>query len=87
MEFHHNWYKQCTSIKPYHIFLSGPGGMEKSHVIKTVHSDTIRFLKMSGAFEPDEVVVLVTVPTGVAAFNIDGMTLHSALQLGCKNTL
>ena len=28
-------------------------------------------------------IVLLTAPTGVAAFNIDGMTLHSALLLGC----
>ena len=28
---------------------------------------------------------MLSVPTGVAAFNINGMTLHSALQLGCGN--
>ena len=39
-------------------------------------------LKLSGTFEPDDVVVLLTAPTGVAAFNINGMTLHSALLLG-----
>ena len=33
-------------------------------------------------FEPGDVVVLLTAPTGVAAFNISGMTLHSALLLG-----
>ena len=37
---------------------------------------------MSGAFEPDDVIVLLTAPTGIAAFNINGMTLHSALLLG-----
>ena len=47
-----------------------------------IHSDTIKFLKQSGSFEPDDVVVLLTAPTGVAAFNISGMTLHSALLLG-----
>ena len=30
------------------------------------------------------VIVLLTAPTGVAAFNINGMTIHSALLLGCN---
>ena len=64
------------------MFLSGPGGVGKSHVIKLIHSDTLKLLKLSGTFEPDDVTVLLTAPTGVAAFNINGMTLHSALLLG-----
>ena len=41
-------------------------------------------MKLSGVFEPDEVIILLTVPTGVAAFNIGGMTLNSTLMLGCN---
>ena len=63
------------------MFLSGPGGVGKSHVIKLIHSDTLKLLKLSGTFEPDD-VVLLTAPTGVAVFNINSMTLHSALLLG-----
>ena len=70
--------KQGKTIEPYRVFLSGPG-VGKSHVIRLIHSDTIRFLKLSGSFD---VMVLLTTPTGVAAFNISGMTLHSALLLG-----
>ena len=51
-------------------------------MIKLIHSDTLKLLRLSGSFEPDDVVVLLTVPTGVAAFNINGITLHSALLLG-----
>ena len=58
------------------------GGVGKSHVIKLIHSDTLKWLKLSGIFEPDDVIALLTAPTGVAAFNINGMTLHSALLLG-----
>ena len=86
--FHRNWckkaviaLKQGKPVEPYHVFLSGVG---KSHVIKLIHSDTLKFLKLSGIFEPDDVIVLLTAPTGVAAFNINGMTLHSALLLGCS---
>ena len=62
--------------------MSGPGGVGKSHVIRLIQSDTIKLLKLSGMFEPGDVIVLLTAPTGVAAFNISGMTLHSALLLG-----
>ena len=51
-------------------------------MIKLIHSDTLKLLKLSGIFEPDDVIALLTAPTGVAAFNISGMTLHSALLLG-----
>ena len=87
--FHRDWCKKAvlalkegTPVKPYHVFLSGPGGVGKSHVIKLIHSDTLKLRRLSGTFEPDDFIVLLTAPTGVAAFNINGMTLHSALLLG-----
>ena len=87
--FHRNWckkaiiaLKQGKPIEPYRVFLSGPGGVGKSHVIRLIHSDTLKFLRLSGTIEPDDVTVLLTAPTGVAAFNINGMTLHSAFLLG-----
>ena len=72
--------KEGKPVEPYRVFLSGPGGVSKSYVIKLIH--TLKFLKLSGTFEPDDVIVLLTAPTGVAAFNINGMTLHSAFLLG-----
>ena len=87
--FHRNWCKQAVvalkqgkPVEPYRVFVSGPGGVGKSHVIKMIHSDTIKLLRLSGTMEPDDVIVLLTAPTGVAAFIISGMTLHSALILG-----
>ena len=74
--------KQGKPIEPYRVFLSGTGGVGKSHVIRLVHSDTLKLLRLSNTIEPDEVIVLLTAPTGVAAFNINGMTLHSAFLLG-----
>ena len=63
--------KEGRPVKPYHIFLSGLGGVGKSHVIKLIHSDTLKLLRLSGIFELDDVIVLLTAPTGVAAFNIN----------------
>ena len=91
VKFHRRWCKQAVvvikhgqPVKPYRIFLSGPGGVGKSHVIKLIHSDTIKLLKLSGAVEPGQVCVLLTAQTGVAAYNIGGTTLHAALLLGCN---
>ena len=69
-------------LQPYHMFVSGPGGVGKSHVMRLIHSDTLNLLRLSGAVEPDDVTVLLTASTGVAAFLINGMTMHSALLLG-----
>ena len=66
----------------HRVFLSGPGGVGKSYVISLIHRDTVRLLRLSGQVEPEDVTVLLTAPTGVAAFNVQGMTLHSALLLG-----
>ena len=91
VKFHRRWCKQAViamkhgqPVKPYRVFLSGPGGVGKSHVIKLIHSDTIKLLKLSGTVEPGQVCVLLTAPKGIAAFNIGRVTLHSALLLGCN---
>ena len=36
--------KRRESVTPYRVFLSGPGGVGKSHVIKLIKSDTIKLL-------------------------------------------
>ena len=81
-------WKNNEDINPYRIFLSGPGGVGKSHVIKLIQSDMQKILRLSHRVRPTDVTVLVTAPTGVAAYNVDGMTIHSALLLkvsGSKN--
>ena len=73
----------------YKIFLSGPGGTGKSHVIKMIRYDNVklfhRFYACSGddgmQSSIEDVITLLCAYTGTAAFNINGMTLHSAFQL------
>ena len=77
------------------IFLSGPGGSGKYHVIKMTHHNNVKFYKcffvgrISESCEVissgNDVIGLVCAYTGTATFNIDGMTLHSAFQLHCRN--
>ena len=76
--------KKGEAIKPYRVFVSGPGGVGKSYVISLIRRDAIKLLLLSGQVEPEDVVVLLTAPTGVAAFNIQGMTIHSVLLLTSK---
>lgn len=88
VHFHRQWCKKAVlamkkeeAIQPYRVFLSGAGGVGKSYVISLIHRDTMKLLSLSGQLQPDDITVLLTAPTGVAAFNIAGMTLHAALLL------
>ena len=68
-----------TSI-PYHIFLTGGAGTGKSHVIQCIFEQLAKiYIKLTD--EPDDVTVLKVVPTGTAAFNIQGLTIHSAFSI------
>ena len=73
--------KQQEPIEPYHVYLSGPGGTGKSHVIRMVQRDINHFFRQLLTDVEDEPLVLLTAFTGTAAFNINGITLHSALSL------
>ena len=66
-------------------YLSGPGGVGKSFVIQLIRRDVIYFLQQTLQVQPDEPLVLLTAPTGLAAFNINGITLHSAFMLHRDN--
>ncbi|XP_078692147.1 uncharacterized protein LOC144922342 [Branchiostoma floridae x Branchiostoma belcheri] len=92
LRFHRKWckdtiiaLKQNQHVPQYTVFLSGPGGVGKSHIIKLVHHETLRLLRpLSGHyFDPNDLLVMLTAFTGTAAFGINGMTLHSALSLSC----
>lgn len=62
--------------EPFHFFMTGPAGVGKSHVIHTVYQSAIRSIRKAGN-TPDSPTVLLTAPTGKAAINIGGTTLHT----------
>ena len=66
---------------PIYEFLSGGAGVGKSRLIKVIYQSLIRYFGKLPGGNPDDLVVLLCAPTGKAAFNIGGMTLHSALGL------
>ena len=67
------------------IIVTGGAGSGKSEVIKVVAQRVDRSLRRSGD-DPDKPYVLLCAPTGTAAANINGMTLHSAFNIGFGNT-
>lgn len=70
-------------INPQYIFITGGAGTGKCHVISAIFNMANRELREEGA-EPDKPKIILTAPTGTAAFNINGCTIHSALQLPTK---
>ena len=65
----------------YRIFLSGPGGTGKSHIVCLIQRDMSKFFKHTVKPDYDQPIVLITAPTGSAAFQIGGSTIHSAFLL------
>lgn len=82
----HSYNKDQPEPDPYFVFVSGAGGVGKSHVIRLIQTDCIRLLRKCrrngiDLFEPNDTCILLTAPTRTAAFNIHGLTIHSALLL------
>ena len=78
--------KQNKPIKPYYLFLSRPGGVGKSHVVKLIHTDTVKLLQCAQQITADDIPILLTAATGVAAHNINGITIHSAFMLNDRKS-
>ena len=69
-----------TKINPLHIFLTGGAGTGKSHLIKTIYHALTEVFSYR-AMTLDKPKVFLVAPTGVAAVNIDGMTIHTSLGI------
>jgi len=70
-----------TSENPYYFFLSGGAGVGKSHVITAIVQSVLRYNCRFPTEHPEDVCVIVSAPTGKAAFNVFGMTLHCTFKL------
>ena len=76
--------KSPTKVEPIYIFLTGKGGCGKSHLINTITHSVSKTLSYH-AKDPDKCRVKNCAPTGIAACNIDGNTLHSELGIPVGN--
>lgn len=71
-----------TGKLPINLFITGGAGVGKSRVIDASVQSFLRF-NNSRVFnnDVDNVCVIVSAPTGCAAFNVNGMTCHNAFNL------
>ena len=69
--------KQSSPPECFHVFITGGAETGKSHVIHAIREHIERSVQGS----KDVHGCMVMAPTGVAAFNIDGLTIHRALNL------
>ena len=67
---------ECScEFKPLHMFLSGVAGTGKSFLIETIKA------LISSMWASDDLTCAITAPTGLAAFNVGGDTIHRVFQL------
>ncbi|XP_057683515.1 uncharacterized protein LOC130910330 [Corythoichthys intestinalis] len=66
---------------PLHVFITGGAGTGKSHLIKAIQYEATRLLS-TVCSQPDSMCVLLTAPTGIAAFNLQASTIHATFSIG-----
>ena len=66
---------------PLRLFFSGGAGVGKSTVTNALYEALIRHLNAQIENDPDDISVVKVAPTGKAAFNIRGNTLHPAFKI------
>ncbi|XP_069108223.1 uncharacterized protein [Argopecten irradians] len=74
-----HWVK--TRDEPLYAFLTGGAGVGKSVVIKALYQALKRCLCSVEGENPDNCKVLLCAPTGKAAHNINGTTIHAAFKI------
>ena len=85
--FYHALHLIKTSDEPFYSFLSGGGGVGKSHLTKSLYQAAIKYYNTRAGDDFQRIKVLLLAPTGKAAFNIKGNTIHSALAVPACQSL
>ena len=67
-------------VDPINLFGTGGAGAGKSHLIKAIYHTAVKTFRY-GTVNPDRPTVALMAPTGVAAININGTTIHTALSI------
>ena len=79
--FYHVLHSIKVSDEPLRLFLTGGAGVGKSWLTNALYEALVRYLNGIAGENPDDVKVLKVAPTGKAAYNIKGNTIHSAFQV------
>lgn len=75
------------SQDPFYCFLSGGAGVGKSHVTKALYQAALKYYNSRAGESFAEIHVLMLAPTGKAAYNIKGNTIHTALAIPACQSL
>ena len=67
-------------LEPINLFVTGGAGAGKSPLIKAIYQTAIETFRY-GTINPERPTVALMAPTGVAAININGTTIHTALSI------
>ena len=76
---HQHHMGEGVASSPLRLFITGGVGTGKNHVIRIIHEHNERTHTGSGN------ACMLAAPTGVAAFNIGGLTFHRAQNLPVEN--
>ena len=66
-----------TKDEPLYTFLTGGAGVGKSVLLRTLYQALLKYYTRGAGENPDDIQVLLCAPTGKAAHNIGGNTIHS----------
>ena len=77
---HENNKCSCNDLKPLRLFISGVGGTGKSFLIETIKN------LLTSMWSSDDLLCAVAAPTGLAAFNVGGVTMHRLFQLPIEHS-
>lgn len=80
IDSHYNDILMGKEVEPLGMIVMGTAGTRKSYLIRAIR-ERLRTMARSGSKPP----VIVIAPTGVAAFNINGATIHSMLSIPIIN--
>lgn len=76
-----------TSDKPFYSFLSGGGGVGKSHLTKSIYQAALKYYNSRAGEDFHQVKILLLAPTGKAAYLINVNTVHSTLAIQASRSL
>ena len=85
--FYHVLHLIKTSENPFYCFLSGGAGVGKSHLTKCLYQAALKYYNTKAGDDFHQVKILMLAPTGKAAYNIKGNTVHSALAIPACQSL
>ena len=72
--------KTIQILDPFHFFITGGGGVGKSHLIETICM-SLNEVMVYKDVDPEKPIILLLAPTGVAAVHINRTTIHEGLQI------